>query len=67
MTTLAKHYEKVVSSYRLVGGFVPLNENKKLCDENYRYVMPIIKQFGERADFERAVHELQSAFYQKAA
>lgn len=29
--------------------------------------LQLIKQFGSRADFERAVHELQSALYQKAA
>ena len=27
----------------------------------------LVKQFGTRADFERAVHELQSALYQKAS
>ena len=27
----------------------------------------LIKQFGTRADFERAVHELQSALYETAA
>jgi type I restriction enzyme, R subunit len=26
----------------------------------------IVKQFGSRADFEAAVHELQSALYQEA-
>ena len=30
-------------------------------------VPQLVKQFGTRADFERAVHELQSALYQKAA
>ena len=30
-------------------------------------VPQLIKQFGTRADFERAVHELQSALYQEAA
>jgi type I restriction enzyme R subunit len=29
--------------------------------------LQLIKQFGNRADFERAVHELQSALYEKAA
>lgn len=29
--------------------------------------LQLIKQFGARADFERAVHELQSALYQEAA
>jgi type I restriction enzyme R subunit len=29
--------------------------------------LQLIRQFGTRADFERAVHELQSALYQKAA
>ena len=27
----------------------------------------LIKQFGDRADFEQAVHELQAALYQEAA
>jgi type I restriction enzyme R subunit len=29
--------------------------------------LQLIKQFGTRADFEKAVHELQSAIYQGAA
>jgi type I restriction enzyme R subunit len=29
--------------------------------------MQLIRQFGTRADYERAVHELQSALYQGAA
>jgi type I restriction enzyme R subunit len=29
--------------------------------------LQLIKQFGTRADFEHAVHELQSALYQKAS
>ena len=29
--------------------------------------MQLIKEFGTRGDFERAVHELQSALYQKAS
>jgi type I restriction enzyme R subunit len=29
--------------------------------------LQLIKQFGARADFERAVHELQTALYQEAA
>ena len=29
--------------------------------------MQLIKQFGSRTDFERAVHELQSALYEGAA
>ena len=29
--------------------------------------LQLIKQFGNRGDFERAVHELQSALYEGAA
>jgi type I restriction enzyme R subunit len=29
--------------------------------------LQLIKQFGTRADFERAVHEMQSELYKKAA
>ena len=29
--------------------------------------LQLIKQFGTRADFEHAVHELQSALYQEVA